>query len=232
MLRIKLLKFRSKNNNYKKSKNKKIKNILLSFHINLNLVYFLFVLTFLGTVSLTFFLFFFSINPLYSTYYNGNNSKKAPLIKPINGEIIVHFRQSYFDELEKTTRKHTGIDILGESNSKVIASGNGFVSYIGFSPIGGRTLVIKHNDRIRTTYLNLMQILVSVNDIVKQGDQVATIGAFDDPSSNEVHLHFGIIYDDYYLDPEDIFNMDYSNISKYLYLKNVKPDFKISYIEQ
>lgn len=152
---------------------------------------------------------------------------KAPFIFPLEGPIIVKFRQSYWDEEKETSRKHTGIDIKGTYGQKIKASGNGTVSYIGISPIGGRTLVIKHNEKIRTTYLNLMQIFVPVGAYVKQGDFIASIGADDDPSSPDIHLHFGIIYDGKYLNPEDILNIDYNSISKFLYLKYLSSDFSI-----
>ncbi len=155
------------------------------------------------------------------------SAKKVPFITPLDGRLITRFRESYWDEVEKVERKHTGIDIEGESGDKVIASGNGVVSYIGISPIGGRTIVIKHNEKIRTTYLNFLQILVSLGSAVKQGDVIGTIGADDDPSSKIPHLHFGIIYDGKYLNPEDVLNIDYTSISKFLYLKYLKPDFSV-----
>jgi len=155
-------------------------------------------------------------------------SYKSPFIIPIaSRDIIVGFRDSYLDKAEQVERKHTGIDIEGDSGENVFASGNGLVAYIGFSPIGGRTLVIRHNEKIKTTYLNLEQIFVSKGSRVCQGDRIATIGAKDDPSSEITHLHFGVIYDEKYLDPEDLLKIDYKNISKFLYLKYIEPDFEV-----
>ena len=149
-------------------------------------------------------------------------SHKSPFIMPLaSGNIIVGFRDSYLDKVEQVERKHTGIDIESETGESVFSSGNGLVAYIGFSPIGGRTLVIRHNEKIKTTYLNLEQILVSKGSQVSQGDRIATTGAEDDPSSEAVHLHFGVIYDDKYLDPEDLLKIDYKSISKFLYLKYI-----------
>jgi murein DD-endopeptidase MepM/ murein hydrolase activator NlpD len=153
---------------------------------------------------------------------------KVPFIAPLDEDVILKFREDYIDIEEKVERKHTGIDIEGKIGQKVMASGNGVVSYIGISPIGGRTLVIKHNEKIRTTYLNLLQIYVNVGQIINQGDFIASIGAEDDPSNLSIHLHFGIIYDDKYLDPEDVLNIDYRSISKFLYLKYVESDFKVT----
>jgi len=151
---------------------------------------------------------------------------KSPFTLPLEGEIITIFRQSYWNEDEQKQLKHTGIDISGRYGQKVTAAGNGVVTYCGFSPIGGRTLVIKHNKKIRTTYLNLMQIFVTTGTHVKQGEIIAAIGAEDDPSNLQPHLHFGVIYDDKYLDPEDLLKIDYRNISKFLNLKYLPYDFE------
>lgn len=161
-------------------------------------------------------------SPLYPDY-------KIPFIMPLEGKTIVGFRQTYRDEEKGKDYKHTGIDIEGKYGQKVRAAGSGIVSYIGFSPIGGRTLVIKHNQKIRTTYLNLMNIYVSTGKYIRQGEVIASIGADDDPSSPGCHLHFGVIYDNKYLDPEDLLDIDYRNISKFIYLKYLPSDFEFKY---
>lgn len=150
---------------------------------------------------------------------------KSPFIMPLEGEIITGFRQSYLVPEEQKYLKHTGIDIEGKFGQKVIAAGNGIVSYRGFSPIGGRTLVIKHNDKIRTTYLNLMQVYPATGTYVRQGEVIACIGASDDPSNSAYHLHFGVIYDNEYIDPGDLLKIDYSNISRFVYLGYIDDDF-------
>lgn len=167
-------------------------------------------------------------NAIETNDKNDKSTSKNPFIFPLKGHISVCFREQYFDEKEKTTRKHTGIDIAGEFNQDVLASGNGIVSYIGISPIGGRTIVIRHNEKIRTTYLNLLKICVYPGEYVHQGDVIGTIGSEDDPSSlNDCHLHFGIIYDGFYLDPEDVLNISYKSISKYIRLEYLEDDFKL-----
>lgn len=159
--------------------------------------------------------------------YSAYSQIKVPFIMPLEGKILVSFRQEYLDEQKQVTRKHTGIDIWGNPGDAVIASANGVVSYCGFSPIGGRTVVIWHNEKIKTTYLNLSQVYVQPGVFVKQGQAIAAIGAWDDPSHTGCHLHFGIIYDGKYLDPEDVLKIDYSSISKYIKLKYIKPGFYV-----
>ncbi len=158
-----------------------------------------------------------------------NAEPSVPFVIPLDGEIIVSFRQEYLYSEKETYLRHTGIDIRGNNGQKVIAAGNGVVSYCGFSPIGGRTIVIRHNKKIRTTYLNLTNIYVTVGSYVNQGDIIASIGAADDPSSPLSHLHFGVIYDGKYLDPAGLFEIDYRSISRFLYIRHLKPDFNLDY---
>jgi|GEM_PF-2992512 len=151
----------------------------------------------------------------------------SPLIMPLSGELAVRFRQEYFDEIELVTRRHTGVDIAGGPGDAVRASGNGIVAYTGFSATGGRTLVIKHNENIRSTYLNILDCFVTKGERVSQGDIIANIGAADDPSLEEPHLHFGIIYMDSYLDPEDVLSIDYTSITRFISLEYINPDISM-----
>jgi murein DD-endopeptidase MepM/ murein hydrolase activator NlpD len=177
---------------------------------------------------------FFSKNKLFgegNSDYNYDRSDpeyvtKAPFVLPLEGEIVLGFRKEYIYNEKNTFRKHTGIDIKGEFNQDVFSSGNGKVSFIGFSPTGGRTIVIRHNEKIRTTYLNLLSIFVSCGDYVHQGDVIGTIGTNDDPSYlTESHLHFGVIYNGFYLDPEDLLKISYKNITGFISLEYFEKDF-------
>jgi murein DD-endopeptidase MepM/ murein hydrolase activator NlpD len=149
-----------------------------------------------------------------------------PFIYPLEGEIITNFREEYPGP-KNSIRKHTGIDIQGEPGTKVAASANGTVSYTGISPTGGLTVVIKHNQRIRTTYLNLAGIYIGRGDKVRQGDQIGFLGAYDDISSDTCHLHFAVIYENSYLDPIQLLEIDYSSISRFLKLIYIEKDFGI-----
>jgi len=192
----------------------------------------LFLLIFFISTVLIFF--FYSQTQLYGEgsrnldlYKNADKYvTKAPFIFPLDGEIVLSFREDYFYNEKNIARKHTGIDIKGEFNQNVFSSGDGIVSYIGFSPTGGRTIVIRHNEKIRTTYLNLLSIFVSCGDHVHQEDILGTIGGNDDPSSLvESHLHFGVIYNGFYLDPEDVLKISYKNITSYISLEYMENDF-------
>jgi murein DD-endopeptidase MepM/ murein hydrolase activator NlpD len=152
---------------------------------------------------------------------------KTPFVWPLKGDVVTRFMQKYYDAVSEKTRIHTGIDIKGSNGAHVCASANGTVTYIGISPIGGRTVVIKHNENIKSNYLNLADIFVKKGQYVRQGTPIATIGASDDPSGGCVHLHFAIVYKRTYLDPEDVLKIDYSSISPYIRLDHMPIDFYI-----
>ena len=152
--------------------------------------------------------------------------QSKPFIYPVEGEVITGFREECPGP-NSSIRRHTGIDIQGEPGTKVAASANGMVSYTGISPTGGLTVVIKHNQRIRTTYLNLAGIYVNRGDIVSQGDLIGFLGANDDISSDLCHLHFAVIYESSYLDPVQLLKIDYRSISVYLKLVYIRRDLRI-----
>lgn len=152
---------------------------------------------------------------------------RTPFIWPLQGEVVTTFRQQYWDQEKLRYHRHTGIDIQAEPGSVVRASANGRVNYRGISPTGGLTLVIRHNMKIRTTYLNLSQTLVSRGEYVYQSQVIARIGAEDDSSSSQPHLHFGVIFGQAYLDPLDLLDIDYSSISRFIYLDYIKNDYQI-----
>jgi murein DD-endopeptidase MepM/ murein hydrolase activator NlpD len=151
---------------------------------------------------------------------------RKPFIYPVEGELLTGFRDEYIAE-DGSALRHTGIDIQGEPGNRVAASANGIISYTGMSSTGGLTAVIRHNQKIRTTYLNLAGIYVSRGDAVRQGDIIGFLGAYDDISSQKCHLHFGVIYMNSYLDPVQLLEIDYSSISPYLRLAYMEDDFRL-----
>ena len=155
------------------------------------------------------------------------SDQRKPFIYPVQGEVLTGFRDEYFDVKKSAAHRHTGIDIKGQPGDKVLASANGVVSYTGFSSTGGLTIAISHNSRIRTTYLNLAGIYVNRGDIVRQGDIIACLGADDDISSEVCHLHFAVIYENTYLDPVQLLEINYTDISMFLRLSYMGRDQRI-----
>ncbi|GAG71539.1 unnamed protein product [marine sediment metagenome] len=186
----------------------------INYFIYRNLTYILYSIL---TISLI-----LSPSLINSNYVLANERK--PLIYPLKGEILVHFNEEYTDEETGETHRHCGIDISGEKGDRVVASAPGKVFYVGYTPTGGKTISIVHLLDVKTTYLNLQDYHVSVGQEVKRGQIIGTIGAEDDPSSEEIHLHFGVIVNDHYVNPEKILNMDFNDLTKFISLTYTELD--------
>lgn len=127
-------------------------------------------------------------------------------MKPVQGEIINTFAK---DNLiySKTLNEwitHYGIDIKADKTSVVQASETGTIKSIKTDPRYGLTVVISHNNGFKTVYSNLLTAeFVVEGENVAKGQTIGTIGnssSFE--SSEEYHLHFEVIKDGEYVDPE------------------------------
>ena len=101
------------------------------------------------------------------------------------------------------SRNHQGIDLSGAMRAPILASKSGVVSAIhtgcppagGFpgNPCGGKGgnwIRVNHQGGWQTRYLHLYDVMVKVGDVVKQGQQIGTMG--NSGSSTGKHLHFEI----------------------------------------
>ncbi|OCG22976.1 murein hydrolase activator NlpD [Gilliamella apicola] len=94
--------------------------------------------------------------------------------------------------IEKFSNASKGIDISGSIGDKVMAAANGRVVYSGNALPGyGNLIIIKHNDDYLTAYAHNQSILVKEQQVVRAGEQIATMGA---TGASSVRLHFEIRY--------------------------------------
>ena len=124
---------------------------------------------------------------------------------PVEGEIIKEFSKDtlVYSETLKEWITHLGIDIKAEKTSVVKAAEAGTVKSIKNDPRYGLTVILEHEDGYKTIYSNLLTAeFVSEGEVIEQGQTVGTVGntatfeIADDP-----HLHFEILKDGEYLDP-------------------------------
>jgi murein DD-endopeptidase MepM/ murein hydrolase activator NlpD len=98
---------------------------------------------------------------------------------------------------------HTGIDIAGETGSKILAPGNGVVSFAGLDDTYGEVLVISHDASLETMYGHNSKILVKVGDSISTGQPIARVG--NTGQSSAPHLHFEIHWNGRAVDPMDVY---------------------------
>lgn len=127
--------------------------------------------------------------------------------KPIDGEIIREFAKEnlVYSETLKEWITHTGIDIKADKASIVKASADGCVKSIKNDPRYGITVVIEHTNGYVSVYSNLLTAeFVKEDEKVKQGQTIGTVGntaTFE--IADECHLHFEILKDNEYLNPNE-----------------------------
>ncbi len=111
------------------------------------------------------------------------------------------------DPFYGTRRMHQGIDLSGDRGEPIYASGNGTVVEVKRNFFGyGREIVIDHGFGYKSRYAHLQQMLVKVGDVVKRGDQIATMG--NTGKSKGVHLHYEVIYRERRVNPLNYYNQE------------------------
>ena len=110
---------------------------------------------------------------------------------PTSGNII----QGFSD----TDGGNKGIDISGSRGQSVKAAASGRVVYAGNALRGyGNLIIIKHNDDFLSAYAHNDKILVTDQQEVKAGQEIAKMGS---SGTNTVKLHFEIRYKGKSVDP-------------------------------
>jgi len=83
-----------------------------------------------------------------------------------------------------------GIYIGGHSGQPVKAAANGKVVYVGSGLIGyGRLIIIRHNDKLLSTYGHNSELLVEEDEFVKSGHVIAKMGS---SGTDQTGLYFEI----------------------------------------
>ena len=94
---------------------------------------------------------------------------------------------------------HKGVDLAAPYGANILASAAGVVTTSKYSASAGNYVVIAHGNGISTVYMHASSLLVSVGDVVEQGQVIAKVGSTGYSSGN--HLHFGVIKNGSYVDP-------------------------------
>ena len=87
-------------------------------------------------------------------------------------------------------RPHKGIDIGAKQGTPIYAVLDGTVVYSGVQGAYGNVVVVEHPDFVMTVYAHNEKNLVSVNEKVKQGQQIATVGATGNARGAHVRFEY------------------------------------------
>lgn len=138
--------------------------------------------------------------------------KNTKFIIPIQGAIINDYsgEELVYSETMKDWRTHNGIDIAAAVNGSVVAVADGTVEAITDNGMLGRTVIILHDNGIRSIYSNLAEgNEVQTGDEVKQGTVIGRIGTSAAEEAAEVpHLHFEVSKNEEIVNPHEYIAID------------------------
>lgn len=152
------------------------------------------------------------------------NEVDSTTLKPFdkdNVEIEINYYDK--DESEELQEKsiilykntympNTGILYKSEEKFNVIATNDGTVTKISTDELLGNIIEITHNNNLITTYYSIDEIKVAVNDIVKQGDIIATSGKNNVSSSSDNMMLFEVNHNGENINPEKYYAININEL--------------------
>ncbi|MGA1868071.1 MAG: peptidoglycan DD-metalloendopeptidase family protein [bacterium] len=119
---------------------------------------------------------------------------KEAFIWPLHGKVTRKFNL-------KSLKKHHGIDIAAPEGTKIVAAQGGKVIFVGSQDGYGKMIVIRHGPHLASIYAHTKKNLVTMDQVVQQGDVVAEVG--ESGNARGPHLHFEIRKGKKPVDPYD-----------------------------
>ncbi len=127
-------------------------------------------------------------------------------IKPTSGPTTTVFGLKRFYNNDPEPEFHRGVDIAAPAGQQVVASQDGIVRMAKRNlKLHGDTVVIDHGRGIGTIYIHMNSINVKEGDIVRQGQQIGTVGAKG--VSTGPHLHWAAYSHALPIDPAQLLQM-------------------------
>ena len=144
------------------------------------------------------FLFFLIVLPFYLVF-SIYSLDKDYFLCPIKykGRVIIRSDSrgnGSFASPRNGNRLHNGIDLLAEMEAPVYASRSGRVIAAGGNNGMGNYVKIEHREGLVTIYGHLSQIYVTLNEFIRQGKIIGTVGKTGNANHPKIqpHLHFEV----------------------------------------
>jgi len=94
---------------------------------------------------------------------------------------------------------HAGLDFAAPRGTPIHAVGAGVVTYAGRRGAYGNMVEITHGNGYKTRYAHAHELMVKKGDLVRKGEQIATVGSTG--RSTGPHLHLEVYRNDRAIDP-------------------------------
>lgn len=111
------------------------------------------------------------------------------MLLPVNAPISSNYGMRK-DPFTGKTRFHKGVDIAAPAGTPVVAALPGKVISTGHEGGYGKTVLVEHDNGLRTRYGHLASINVRVGDKVTSEDTLGTVGSTG--RATGAHLHFEV----------------------------------------
>jgi murein DD-endopeptidase MepM/ murein hydrolase activator NlpD len=119
---------------------------------------------------------------------------EVPSIFPIQEGLYKKISSPYGvtrkDPFTKEMKKHTGMDIVADTGTPILATGSGKVIKAGEYGFFGNMIVIDHGEYIQTMYAHLNKVNVKEGDLVNTEDVIGEVGSTG--KSTAPHLHYEV----------------------------------------
>lgn len=146
-----------------------------------------------------------------STTKTTKSRVKGQLTNEINGVVwytpttnfVVTSKYGYrHDPFTGKWTGHNGVDLAAPKNTPIVATRAGLVYFCGYQEDGaGNYVWINHGDGYRSIYMHMTRYIVEPGQYVEAGEIIGYVGTTG--RSTGYHLHFGLKYNNSYVDPLD-----------------------------
>jgi len=86
--------------------------------------------------------------------------------------------------------RHNGVDLRNPKGTSIYVVDDGVVTFSGYKGSFGNLVRVSHGNGIETWYAHCESLLVSIGDVVRKGDKIATVGMTG--RATGYHLHFEV----------------------------------------
>lgn len=109
-------------------------------------------------------------------------------------EQTCYYIDTYGADREGGARSHQGTDLFDQKGTPILSVSEGTVERIGWNRLGGERVGVRGKDGNYYYYAHLDTINpeLRVNQIIKPGELIGTMGNTGDAITTPDHLHFGI----------------------------------------
>lgn len=125
--------------------------------------------------------------------------KQLPLARPVDVGYITSSFGKRRDPMTKRTAFHSGVDIAGPKNSKILATAPGVVTFAGKNGAYGTMVTIDHGLGFKTRYGHLKKALVKKGDKIEYRTEIGVMGSTG--RSTGRHVHYEVIYEGEHQNP-------------------------------